>query len=159
MKTATRSANRLQRGGFLFFELLFAIGMLAVASLLGAEVFRIASRAVSETVARQTSQLQLDQAMRHLRADVWDASALEPGDNHTLRIRTAGNEIIRWKTNGALTRIAADAARNLSWDRINAKVTFAVRGPTVTVGVEEGPNAVGHVVIISQGMLLQGGGR
>lgn len=153
-----RSTASRMNGGFLFVELLFVIGMLAVASLLGAIIFRTAGQALTETTKLQTSELQIDQALGRLRADVWGASAMESKNGQLLLVRSPGANDVHWKANGTLARTGPRAS-TLRWDRIDARIAFQVHGPTLKVRVERGPNDISDVVLISQFLLLQGGGQ
>lgn len=146
-------------GGFLFIELLFAIGMLAVASLLGAEIFRTAGQALTEAARQQTSELQIDQALGQLRSDVWGASAMESSNGHVLLVRSAGRGDVRWEANSVLARISPGDRPGLHWDRIDARITFDVHGPTLRVRVTQTSNEFADVVLVSQTLLLQGAGQ
>ena len=143
---------------FMLVELMFVLGLLAVAALVATQIFLFNMRTTTRLSQQHQAQAQFDQAAAQLGRDVWAASSVASPQPQVLKLRLADGQEITWHAGRVLER--ASEAQVRRWDALSAEVAFEVRGPTVAIVVE--PNHSdpgGRLVLISQAMLLEGGNR
>jgi type II secretory pathway pseudopilin PulG len=143
--------------GLMLWELMMALGLLAVIALVAGQIFLSLSRTSVEVSRQHTAQSAFDQAMRQLRMDVWSAAQLQI-QNSRLRIQTADGKTILWQAGDALQRTVDSDLRH--WNDLGGHLSFAVNGPTAVLRQEPTPSdSGGELVLPSQALLLKGVSR
>jgi hypothetical protein len=139
-------------------ELMVVLGLLAVVGLIATQIFVVNLRTSSKLAEEHQEQMQFDQATNQLRRDVWNASSLTLQGPQELQIGFPDGQTITWHAGKLLDRTFKSEARR--WDAIKTNITFELHGPIVTLVVEPTQSeAGGKIVLVSQAVLLKGGGR
>ena len=154
-------ASRYRLHAYLLVELMGYIGMLAVATLIGTELFRATLRIWRDVPGQQAREASLDGALRRLRMDVWNATSIDLTNDHEFKVVTPDGSAVRWewssKSSGLMRSESTEAAAT-AWTNLGGSITFATRGPLLAVGVRDGAgDAPQEVVLASQiGILMEG---
>ena len=128
-----------RRRAFTVTHVLFALALLAAFSVAAIRVFRL-SVLTTEGVARGQERLfRIEQALHVMRADVWQAHAIEPAEPARLRLNAADGSV-EWRTEqeGDLTRTAGKDVRkwtglNLAFERAGSAVLLKDKTEVVAV--------------------------
>jgi type II secretory pathway pseudopilin PulG len=128
-----------RRRGFLLVNILVVLMLLGAFMLAATRVFRLSILSTQSASREQERALRLEQAMRALRADVWQASAVQSVQPNQLQL-TTGDSPVRWDIDGEgnLTRSAGKDSQ--SWSTLN--MTFSGDGRAILVKRKDEPIAV-----------------
>jgi Tfp pilus assembly protein PilX len=128
-----------RRRGFLLVNVLVVLMLLGAFTLAATRVFRLSILSTQSASWEQERSLRLEQALRMLRADVWQASAVKSVQPNQLQLTTA-DLAVQWKidADGNLTRTAGKDAQ--SWATLN--LTFSGDGRAILVKRKDQPIAV-----------------
>ena len=146
--------RRTDARAFMLWELMMALGLLAVIALLAGQIFLALNRTSVEVAKQHTAQSAFDQATRELRGDVFIATQIRLQDSR-LVLQTADGQKIDWQADESLKRTSGKDVRK--WKDLGAHLTFAVNGPTVILRQEPiASDSGGELVLPSQALLLKG---
>ena len=97
--------------GYMIFEMMVALGILAFFALLATALFGNSMKLVREGAATQDRLARYDAAVAELRRDVWSATQIETPAPGTARLTLADGSVAEWVTDdqGGLTRTLAGA--------------------------------------------------
>jgi Tfp pilus assembly protein PilX len=126
--------RRPRRRGFMLGNILFVLILLAAFTLAATRVFRLSILSTQSAAKDQERSLRLEQAMRTLRADVWQAASIQAVEPGQLRL-TNSNSPVEWRTDaeGNLTRTAGQDSQ--TWNTLH--VSFTHQGPTILLKEKE----------------------
>jgi Tfp pilus assembly protein PilX len=119
---------RRHRRGFMLGNILFVLILLAAFTLAATRVFRLSILSTQSAARDQERSLRLEQAMRKLRADVWQAASIQNVEPGQLRL-TNSTSPLEWRADaeGNLIRTAGQDVQ--TWNTL--QVTFARQGPAI----------------------------
>jgi type II secretory pathway component PulJ len=121
--------------GFMFVELLFILGLVAVAAVISTQLYIDMTRAHSRLLQQREAQARFDGALKALRADVWNAINASVDDAGGLTLKQADGKTIHWLAHEELKRtIDGDPARQ--WNQLGAQLSFSVEKNTVILHEE-----------------------
>lgn len=92
-----RSASILRCRGFTVTEMLCILGILAVASWLGAQLFTASMKVIDRAPAMQDQHAALDYLSMTLRQDVWGAAKIEVVDARDVALTRPDGSTVRWQ--------------------------------------------------------------
>jgi type II secretory pathway pseudopilin PulG len=147
--------HRLHRNNaFALLELMFVLGLLAFVALVAGQLFFGITRATSQVNQRQAAQIRVDQAVRRLRQDVWNATQITVPDPQHLQIKLA-DKSVTWSAGQFLKRDTG--AESQRWDELQTDLHFEQRGPTVSLAQEptQGESG-GRVTLLNANAVLKG---
>jgi type II secretory pathway component PulJ len=139
-----------RRAGFLIFETLMTLSLLAFVFAAAAELFRVSvlTAAASANSCNQASRL--DSAMFSLRRDVWQSGDIRVSDPHTVELTTAEGKQIVWRINADASAQRFDPNRqSMRWESIGVQLRFVREGATLVV-VHSGPPNDQALPLVSQ---------
>jgi len=138
--------------GFTLIEMVAAISLLAVVSVLMTQVFSSSMKAIREATERQDTAWRYDHVVAALQRDAQSALTLTVRNSQVLELDCGGGDRRQWViSSDSLTRKAISGVN--TWKKIPGEITFNQRGSSVLVHV---PAAAGDVVLASPGMLVGG---
>lgn len=157
-----RHHHRPRRGrGFMMFEMLAALTLIAVAALFANQVLLGIIRTMGQVERQRQAQRDIDNVLRLLRTDVWSADALqlEAGvltidDGRAIWSIEPGDEVARIA--GRLRRESAEPGQDPVTSRFDLPATpnLALHEAGVKLHLDEQ-----RVLIVSQQRLLEPGER
>ncbi|HWP40751.1 MAG TPA: hypothetical protein VNL70_07485, partial [Tepidisphaeraceae bacterium] len=123
----------MKRSAFTVTEMLFSLGILAVAGLLMARIFTGSIRAIEAAHADLDRAAAADRFAAALKTDVWNASSIQSPDPATLILTLGDGTGIRWSLadDGTVTRIA-DSAPGSRWSP-GERLQIQVQGPSAII--------------------------
>ena len=146
--------HSIHRRGFALFELMFVLGLLMFVALVAGQIFYGVTRTTSHVNERQTSQIRVDQAIRRLRQDVWNATQISLSDAGHLQLKVR-DKSITWTAGPSLKREAGEATQR--WDELQTELHFEQHGPTVSLAQEPTQGeAGGRVTLLNANSVLKG---
>jgi type II secretory pathway pseudopilin PulG len=138
----------MTRRGFTLTEMLFILGMLAVAGLLTTRLFTASMRVIDQAPAARDRQTSIEHISMALRRDVWSASAIQLPDSRTIVLANPDGQTTRWTVDEhGIIRSSGGAERRwpvampLWFESIEAGV--ALRGP----GAAEGRRFISQILV------------
>ena len=145
---------RGHKRAFALVELMFVLGLLMFVALVAGQIFFSVARTTSSVSQRQTAQIRVDQAVRRLRQDVWNATQISLSDPQHLQIKI-GDKSVSWTTGQSLKREAGSETQH--WDELQTDLHFEQRGPTVSLAQEpmQGESG-GHITLLNANAVLKG---
>lgn len=153
--------SRRSRSGVTLIEILFVLGIFGIFAVIASSIFSTTMKILHRANTDDASIRAMDSAMRRLRTDMWNATAVRSDAGGLAIDRPDG--AVRWSFDEAkqLVRSTGEPATpsSQSWPVNKLRVTFDVKGPTVAIEVSD-PSAqtVASERLVSQVMLLNGGG-
>jgi prepilin-type N-terminal cleavage/methylation domain-containing protein len=153
-----RSRNRR---AFTILEMMIALSLLAVFSVVAVRVTNLCMRLPQKSAASQSGVERFDVAFSVLRQDVWAAQSLRCPDEQTLEI-SAGGPAVVWHmgTDASLSRSVAQSGRpgaSIRRWQCDQRIQFSAAGPTVLVTAVQDSQAT-RAELVSQ-FLLAGGDK
>jgi hypothetical protein len=111
-------------------NILFVLILLGAFTLAATRVFRLSILSTQSAAKDQERSLRLEQAMRTLRADVWQATSIQAVERGQLRLINSDSPV-EWRAGaeGSLTRTAGQDSQR--WNAL--QVNFARQGTTILV--------------------------
>jgi type II secretory pathway component PulJ len=104
--------SRRRSHGMLLLEVLFLIGILAMAMVVEAWLFRSAMRATESAPLASLQHARLDGAIAALRADVWNAWRIDVRDPGTIALQMGNDTSVVWRLrDGGASRTAGNESR------------------------------------------------
>jgi hypothetical protein len=99
---------------FMLHELLFVLGMLAVAALVASRLFTASMLSIDNARTVEDRQLTMDRLSATLRHDVWAATKIEMPNPQTLAISQPNDKSVHWRfENDGIARV--DAKDEIRW--------------------------------------------
>lgn len=158
------SACLLGRRGMTLIEVMLAIGVLATFFLVATALINASLRVPQEAADAHAAKARLDDALSHLRGDVWAAETVTVAEDGALVVRRPDGRAALWRvsSDGTWSRHAArvaggrlDDAR--TWPAIAPGATFSAAGPSLAVRFPRTPSDPGgEVRFVSQLRLSAG---
>jgi len=111
--------HRAQARGYLLVEMLVIIGLMGIALLIEAQLFRTAMKLISSEPAAANETVSLNHLTTQLRRDVWASHTIETPDANTLVLTLSDSQSVRWSFgNSGIDRTdsAAGTASPAHWD-------------------------------------------
>jgi prepilin-type N-terminal cleavage/methylation domain-containing protein len=149
------AARRIRAArGFMLVELMVVISLLAVFALVATKVLVLSINVPHEVGKKRDAIVRFDSVVTRLRDDVWTASAIQSPDPRTLEIHSNTGPAITWKIEeNGIRRMTPDSPAGQHWS-LTEKLQFTAEGPAVTLTVNDDPDTVGKIQMLSQRMLL-----
>jgi type II secretory pathway pseudopilin PulG len=142
-----------RRGGFFIIELLMTISLLVFVFAAAGQLFRatILTAAASDRAANQASRL--DDLLRALRRDLWQAADIHVTDPHAVELTAAEGHEITWRINpdNSADRSTSAGPPN-HWSDIGLQLQF-IRAESGLVLTHSGPPENQRILLVSQVML------
>ena len=139
---------------FALLELMFVLGVLGFVALVAGQLFVGVTRSTTTVDQRQTAQIRVDQAVRRLRQDVWNATQITLPDPQHLQIKI-NDQSITWTAGQTLKREFASESQH--WDDLQTTLHFDQHGPTISLAQEptQGESG-GHITLLNANSVLKG---
>ena len=139
---------------FALLELMFVLGVLGFVALVAGQLFVGVTRSTTTVDQRETAQIRVDQAVRRLRQDVWNATQITLPDPQHLQIKI-NDQSITWTAGQTLKRESASESQH--WDDLQTTLHFDQHGPTISLAQEptQGESG-GHITLLNTNSLLKG---
>jgi type II secretory pathway pseudopilin PulG len=141
------------RGGFFIIEVLMTLSLLVFVFALAGQLFRatILTAAASDRAANQASRL--DDLLRALGRDLWQAAVIRLTDPHAVELTTADGRKIVWRINpdNSADR-STPAGASTHWTGIGLQLQF-IRNPSGLVLTHADPPENQRILLVSQVML------
>ena len=123
-----------RRRGFTLTEMLFALALIGVASLLSSRLFTGAMSVIRTAPASHDYFAAIDRMSDRLRGDVWGATKIEVSDDHTLVLTCADQTSLRWElSRDGIWRKASKEEQ--SWS-IPGRPELTVFAPRIAIDLE-----------------------
>jgi len=90
----------IHRRGFTLVEILLAVSLLGVFTLLASRLLGANMRITQGTLTADSNTARFDRAIRMLRTDVAASDSIESSAPGVVRIRNSANQTVEWKTAG-----------------------------------------------------------
>jgi type II secretory pathway pseudopilin PulG len=133
---------------------MFVLGVLAFVALVAGQTFLGVTRTTTQLTQHQTSQIRVDQAIRRLRQDVWNATQITLPDPQHLHIQL-GDKSVTWTTAQSLKRESGSDLQH--WDDLQTTLHFEQHGPTISLAQDPTQSeAGGRVTLLNANSLLKG---
>jgi prepilin-type N-terminal cleavage/methylation domain-containing protein len=122
-----------RRRGFTLIELLVVVLLLAVFSVVIAELFMATMKAQREAAHRDTLLRRLDTAVSRLRHDTWSASSID-ADGTVVQLPSANGHRVTWRysRDGKLSRTTNPPSAEQTWGEL-PPVAFTAHGALLTM--------------------------
>lgn len=130
--TRTRTGRR---NGFMLVELVFVLGMIAVAALISTQLYVDMTRAHGRMLLQQEAQQRFDLALRPLRSDVWNATTASVDKGGTLYLTRPDGKGVQWQAGDRLSR-TIESQPPREWNQLGANLSFVIRDGAVVLREE-----------------------
>ena len=144
-----------KRKAFALLELMFVLGLLAFVALVAGQLFVGVTRSTTTVNQRQTAQIRLDQAVRRLRQDVWNATQITLPDPQHLQLKI-NDKSITWTATQDLKRESASDSQ--LWTDLQTTLYFEQHGPTISLAQDPSQGeSGGRITLLNANSLLTKG--
>jgi type II secretory pathway component PulJ len=140
--------RRNKSGGFVLMEIMLALGLLMIFSIIATKVIVTSLKVLKQSGEQHDQIVRFDSAMAMLRRDAWSARQVSSAEPNTLSIMHDDSAITWSIEKNSVVRKAADAHTSQRWE-LEAKLSFSVTSPTLTVSVQDAGGQSGRIEMIS----------
>lgn len=123
----------IRRRGFTLVEVLLALSLLGVFSLVAYRLLGANMKVTEATLMADSNSARFDRAVAALRTDVFDSASLEMPSPGLLRVHGSDKQIVEWKIDhNTICRTQASARR--TWD-VGQPLDLKLDGAVVLLSV------------------------
>jgi prepilin-type N-terminal cleavage/methylation domain-containing protein len=134
--------------GFALIELMLVLGLLAVFAVVATRVIVISLKTMAQSGDQHDQIVRFESAMSSLRRDAWSARQISSADPQAVSITNADGTVTWSIEKNALVRKSSNPQLMQRFE-LEAKLSFSVSGPTLTVSANESNGQSGQFQMFS----------
>jgi prepilin-type N-terminal cleavage/methylation domain-containing protein len=142
--------------GFTILEMMMVVGLLTIVFAIAATLTRWSLMANYESQQSAVMDARLDDMVRTIRRDIWQASAIESPNPQTVRVTDADGHQITW-TFGPGDSVHRTAEVERSWPELVGGISTGRNGGVIELTIPRTRLRNGQTISLASQIILAGG--